>query len=50
MSVPHTSGGGHPGAGGCHMNDSLSVTKDKVVRALEAAFNRQSRPVIATPS
>lgn len=39
-------GGGHPGAGGCHMNDSLAVTKDKVVKALEAAFNRQSRPVI----
>ena len=39
-------GGGHPGAGGCHMNDSLGSTKDKVVRALEAAFNRQSQPVI----
>ncbi len=39
-------GGGHPGAGGCHMNESLAQTKDKVVRALEAAFNRQSRPVI----
>jgi bifunctional oligoribonuclease and PAP phosphatase NrnA len=40
-------GGGHPGAGGCHMNDSLAATKDKVVRALESAFNRQSQPVIA---
>lgn len=39
-------GGGHPGAGGCHMTDSLAATKDKVVKALEAAFNRQSRPVI----
>lgn len=39
-------GGGHPGAGGCHMNDSLGSTKDKVVRALETAFNRQSQPVI----
>ncbi|MBA3456608.1 MAG: DHH family phosphoesterase [Deltaproteobacteria bacterium] len=39
-------GGGHPGAGGCHMNESLAFTKDKIVRALEAAFNRQSRPVI----
>ncbi len=39
-------GGGHPGAGGCHMNDSLAQTKEKVVRALEASFNRQSRPVI----
>ncbi|MBL0213651.1 MAG: DHH family phosphoesterase [Myxococcales bacterium] len=44
-------GGGHPGAGGCHMTDSLAATKDKVVKALEAAFNRQSRPVIdPTPS
>ncbi|MDX2087986.1 MAG: DHH family phosphoesterase [Kofleriaceae bacterium] len=42
-------GGGHPGAGGCHMYDSLEMTKDKVVRALEAAFNRQSRPVIEPP-
>lgn len=39
-------GGGHPGAGGCHMNDTLASTKEKVVRALETAFNRQSRPVI----
>ena len=39
-------GGGHPGAGGCHINESLAVTKDRVVKALEAAFNRQSRPVI----
>ena len=39
-------GGGHPGAGGCHMNDSLVATKERVVRALETAFNRQSRPVI----
>jgi phosphoesterase RecJ-like protein len=37
-------GGGHPGAGGCHLNADLATTKDKVVRALDAAFNR-SRPV-----
>lgn len=37
-------GGGHPGAGGCHINADVTVTKDKVVRALDAAFNR-SRPV-----
>jgi phosphoesterase RecJ-like protein len=39
-------GGGHPGAGGCHMHGDLSSTKEKVVRALELAFNRQSKPVI----
>ncbi len=39
-------GGGHPGAGGCHMNADLVATKEKVVRALEQAFNRNSRPVI----
>lgn len=39
-------GGGHPGAGGCHMNDSLVATKERIVRALDAAFNRQSKPVI----
>jgi bifunctional oligoribonuclease and PAP phosphatase NrnA len=32
-------GGGHPGAGGCHINSDLKETKDQVVRALEAAFN-----------
>jgi phosphoesterase RecJ-like protein len=32
-------GGGHPGAGGCHMSGVLSTVKDKVVRALETAFN-----------
>ena len=37
-------GGGHPGAGGCHINADLATTKDKVVRALDTAFNR-SRPV-----
>ena len=36
-------GGGHPGAGGCHMNGDLVATKEKVVRALEAAFNRMRR-------
>jgi phosphoesterase RecJ-like protein len=37
-------GGGHPGAGGCHINGDLAITKEKIVRALDAAFNR-SRPV-----
>lgn len=36
-------GGGHPGAGGCHINADLATTKEKVVRALDAAFNR-TRP------
>jgi bifunctional oligoribonuclease and PAP phosphatase NrnA len=39
-------GGGHPGAGGCHMHGELAGTKEKVVRALETAFNRISQPVI----
>jgi phosphoesterase RecJ-like protein len=39
-------GGGHPGAGGCHLAGDLVTTKDRVVRALEQAFNRHSRPVI----
>ncbi|MFT3700559.1 MAG: DHH family phosphoesterase [Kofleriaceae bacterium] len=34
-------GGGHPGAGGCHINADLSSTKDKVVAALDAAFNKR---------
>ena len=38
-------GGGHPGAGGCHIPGDLVTTKDRVVRALEQAFNRYSRPV-----
>jgi len=42
-------GGGHPGAGGCHLAGELVGTKEKVVRALEAAFNRISRPVINPP-
>jgi phosphoesterase RecJ-like protein len=37
-------GGGHPGAGGCHVLGELADTKEKVVRALDQAFNR-SRPV-----
>lgn len=41
-------GGGHPGAGGCHMSGDLPSTKEKVVRALEQSFNRQSQPVIKT--
>ena len=32
-------GGGHPGAGGCHVNADLKETKDQVVKVLEAAFN-----------
>jgi len=43
-------GGGHPGAGGCHMHGDLTTTKEKVVRALEQAFNRISRPVINPPT
>ncbi len=39
-------GGGHPGAGGCHMAGDLVTTKERVVKALDAAFNR-SRPVTA---
>lgn len=39
-------GGGHPGAGGCHIAADLAVTKDRVVRALDQAFNRHSRPVL----
>ena len=42
-------GGGHPGAGGCHINAELAITKDRVVRALDAAFNR-SRPVTRNDS
>ena len=42
-------GGGHPGAGGCHIMGDLSTTKDKVVRALDAAFNRNPRPVTNPP-
>jgi phosphoesterase RecJ-like protein len=38
-------GGGHPGAGGCHMPGELPVIKDRVVRALELAFNRPARAV-----
>jgi phosphoesterase RecJ-like protein len=35
-------GGGHPGAGGCHINGDLASTKEKVVRALDAAFNKRA--------
>lgn len=38
-------GGGHPGAGGCHLPGDLATTKDRVVRALDQAFHRCSRPV-----
>ena len=37
-------GGGHPGAGGCHINSDPVTTKERVVKALDLAFNR-SRPV-----
>jgi phosphoesterase RecJ-like protein len=40
-------GGGHPGAGGCHINAELAATKERVVKALELAFNKISRPVTA---
>jgi bifunctional oligoribonuclease and PAP phosphatase NrnA len=35
-------GGGHPGAGGCHLPGDLPMTKDVVVRALDAAFNKRT--------
>jgi phosphoesterase RecJ-like protein len=31
-------GGGHPGAGGCHLGGELPDVKSKIVRALDAAF------------
>jgi phosphoesterase RecJ-like protein len=37
-------GGGHPGAGGCHIEGDLGSTKERIVRALDTAFNR-GRPV-----
>jgi phosphoesterase RecJ-like protein len=43
-------GGGHPGAGGCHLDGTLESVREKVVRALELAFNRTSKPVIAPAS
>jgi phosphoesterase RecJ-like protein len=44
-------GGGHPGAGGCHINAELAATKERVVKALELAFNKISRPVtLQTPA
>ncbi len=43
-------GGGHPGAGGCHINGDLPTTKEKVVRALEQSFNRISQPVMTRPA
>src|SRR4029079_13860481 len=39
-------GGGHPGARGCHIQGDLGTTKERVVRALEQAFNRNTRPVL----
>jgi phosphoesterase RecJ-like protein len=42
-------GGGHPGAGGCHLPGDLVATKDRVVRALEQAFSRHPRTTIAPP-
>ena len=43
-------GGGHPGAGGCHLPGDLVETKERVVRALDQAFNRYSRPVTQPPA
>jgi len=40
-------GGGHPGAGGCHINGDLVATKERVVRALDLAFNRPSGRISA---
>ena len=40
--------GGHPGAGGCHLPGDLVTTKERVVRAPDAAFNK-SRPVTEAP-
>jgi len=37
-------GGGHPGAGGCHMHGDLQTTKERVVRALDSAFHNNARP------
>ncbi len=34
-------GGGHPGAGGCHLPGDLSSTKTQVVTALDQVFNRR---------
>lgn len=42
-------GGGHPGAGGCHIEGDLESTKERVVRALDAAFNR-GRPSTVDPA
>jgi phosphoesterase RecJ-like protein len=36
-------GGGHPGAGGCHLPGELTAVKDRVVRALDHSFNRPHR-------
>jgi phosphoesterase RecJ-like protein len=32
-------GGGHPGAGGCHVNADLKESRERVVKLLDAAFN-----------
>jgi phosphoesterase RecJ-like protein len=39
-------GGGHPGAGGCHVEGDLAQGKERVVRALESAFARASNRAI----
>lgn len=36
-------GGGHPGAGGCHLHAEVSEIRDSVVRAVDAAFHRDRR-------
>ena len=42
-------GGGHPGAGGCHLDADLETTKERVVRALGEAFNRSSARNLTNP-
>jgi bifunctional oligoribonuclease and PAP phosphatase NrnA len=42
-------GGGHPGAGGCHLPGDLVTTKPQIVHALEQTFNRHARPVTEPP-
>ncbi len=36
-------GGGHPGAGGCHLSGDLEQAKAKVARAIDAGFARPAR-------
>jgi phosphoesterase RecJ-like protein len=43
-------GGGHPGAGGCHVNADLKETRERVVRLLDAAFNPRRDSAPHTPT